>query len=239
MAPTIDLKTFAFAVGRGRTSAMDGSFEMIEIHGTAIPVAPQIFVTAAHVVTAALESDVAVIGHLEDDAFWAYDIIDHELFLDFDVAVVRATTPTVRAVEWVVIEQPLVTAVTAVGFPYALNAVHQALELRAFSGRIVSGTKGYELPARPRVYELSFPCPRGLSGAALTLRGESYKAIGVILGNRVTDMTVYSESELEEGRTNYYYEKVESLRLGYALQAGALLAIRSRLLGGSIARLES
>jgi Trypsin-like peptidase domain len=236
LLPMVDTRLIAFAVARGRVDVERRRFAPTEIHGTAIPIAPGLFLTAAHVALAAGATDTAAIGQADDRGFAFYPVVDVEMFEAVDLAVLKANVPPVRPVVWSVQEAELTREVMAIGYPYALNTANNAIEVRALTGTIVSGTNGYELRARPRVYELSFPCPRGLSGAALTLRRDAYCALGVILGNRSTDMVVYSENEIGHDGTSYYSEKVESLRLGYALQAEALLAVDSRLLGGPLAR---
>jgi hypothetical protein len=90
----------------------------------------------------------------------------------------------------------MVETVRATGYPHGLNAASQALGARSFQGEIVADVRRWErLPARPPVYELSFQCPRGLSGAPLLhpVRDKMPTVAGVILGNEIVDMTVYSE----------------------------------------------
>jgi hypothetical protein len=86
------------------------------------------------------------------------------------------------------------------------------------------------------VYELSFQCPRGISGAPIwTTEGEG-RAAGVIIGNDIMEMEVYSEKEiLKEPHQETILIKTEALHLGIAITPTAILALRSRLLGGAVA----
>ena len=81
--------------------------------------------------------------------------------------------------------------------------------------------------------ELSFPCPRGLSGApVIRMKPEPQRIIGVVLASTITDETVYQEEEksIEDG-TETVFTKTEALHLGLAIRADAVFGIKSDLLG--------
>jgi hypothetical protein len=132
-------------------------------------------------------------------------------------------------------ELPMAAPVLSVGFPYALNRDLKSLSLRAFRGHVVAATSSSALPARPRVYELQFQCPRGLSGAPLVFESSRLMNAGVIVGNATTQMLVLSDKEvLAEGSTTIV-ERYEMLQLGIAIQAGAILSLHFDLLGRTLA----
>lgn len=127
-------------------------------------------------------------------------------------------------------ELPRLETVQTVGFPHGLEPGE--IITRAFRGEIVSGRVWKRLPASPRVYELSFMCPRSLSGAPLFTTELSPSVVGTINGNVITCITVYSETErhVEDGEETIH-EKTEALHLGLAIQSGAMASVRSKLLG--------
>ena len=92
---------------------------------------------------------------------------------------------------------------------------------------------------RPRVYELSFQCPRGLSGAPLLLKGNDPSIVGLIISNIVTEIQVSSVKEViteetENQQTTTTTERYESLHLGIAVQSNSLVNFDSRILGCSL-----
>ena len=126
----------------------------------------------------------------------------------------------------------MLTEVQASGFPYALDLHALTLTIRSFRGTVVAARTWGSLSAEPRVYELSFPCPRGISGAPLWKVGPSPSVLGIIFGNSITEMIVNQEVErTKEGSETIVYEKVEALHLGLAVQAQSVLSVESSLLG--------
>jgi len=120
------------------------------------------------------------------------------------------------------------------GFPYALDRARMCIDIRALRGHVVAARSFAQLPARPLIYELSFACPRGLSGAPLfTVEPQSHLA-GMVLGNAATDMLVLSSREVLSNGTTEVIEQYERLQLGIAEQAPFLLTLESRLLGGRL-----
>jgi len=86
------------------------------------------------------------------------------------------------------------------------------------------------------VYELSFNCPRGLSGAFLLSRGSTAPRIkGMILGNSNKEIVMFMEEEIDVQQDNSsYYLKTETTTFGIALEAKEILNLQSETLGGSI-----
>jgi len=106
--------------------------------------------------------------------------------------------------------------------------------IRAFGGNLVSSRTFLGFPARPRVYELPFACPRGLSGAPVFTADNTSRLVGLVAGNTATDMLLLRESAVtKEGETTVF-EQYERLTLGIAVQTASLLSVQSRLVGQSL-----
>lgn len=116
---------------------------------------------------------------------------------------------------------------------HALDLSAFTITIRSFRGTIVTPRTWHGLPAKPRVYELSFPCPRGLSGSPLWRIGAAPPSVvGVVFGNSITDMIVnQSVEKSKDGDETAFYERVEALHLGLAIQALSILDVQSSLLG--------
>ena len=109
----------------------------------------------------------------------------------FEADGVVATT-----LQWMSNELPMAARVLSVGFPYALNPDLMTLSVRAFRGNVVAAARTAVLPGQPRIYELQFQCPRGLSGAPLMFESSRLLSAGVIVGNATTQMLVLSDREV-------------------------------------------
>jgi hypothetical protein len=138
---------------------------------------------------------------------------------------------------WSTQQPALFDDVRTFGYPYGYDAELGTLNIRAFRGEIVGGTSLRTLAAQPPVYELSFACPRGLSGAPLAWwdskpRGQ---VVGVVLSNTITEMPVFTETEtLAEGGQITKLVKTEALHLGLAIRSGIVAGVPSAMLGCTI-----
>jgi len=150
---------------------------------------------------------------------------------DLDVAILYVPhAKDIQCMEWEAPEKlPMLSTVHATGFPYALNLPDEgSIQIRSFCGTITSVTIWPKFKSKPGIYELSFLAPRGLSGAPLC-RGN--KIVGVVYGNRSIEMTVFSETEVnKDGDETTVFEKIESFRIGLALQTEPIMNIESDLL---------
>jgi len=194
--------------------------------------------TAGHVLEKVFSHRVAAIGFPgSTGARWHGSSIREKELLGCDIGVFRAEeVPHAPALNWGDGGSLLLCeGVQAIGYPYGLDLELRTVVVRAFQGHIVSERKFARLAERPRVYELSFQGPRGLSGAPLlTTEGEG-RVAGVIVGNAITEMEVYSErEELKEPGRETVLIKTEALHLGIAVTANEILNLRSQLLGGTV-----
>lgn len=97
------------------------------------------------------------------------------------------------------------------GFPYGLLKEEMTILSRSYKGYIVAGKPFTKFKYQPDCYELSFVCPRGLSGAPLLSLGSDI--IDVIIGNEQSEMEVYRRTEqITADRTEVYItsENVDS-----------------------------
>jgi hypothetical protein len=176
-------------------------------------------------------------------------VTDIEL-LPHDLAIVRVPitkTPSIAEpiIPWFSGAHDVFAEVYSFGFPYGLlpaGTSHQFIQ-RVFRGHVVSSPARYELPTdsgKPvAVFELSFPAPRGLSGAPLLLRASDGRRdpslIGVVVGNSSQSMLVHTSTERESSTNEtLIVERHESLNLGIAVQCKDALPLRSRILGSTI-----
>jgi hypothetical protein len=130
------------------------------------------------------------------------------------------------------------------GFPYGLDLEQGEMRVRAFSGTIVGGKTFRRLAGMPRVFELSFRNPRGLSGSPLLISVDHQDpvVVGMILGNGSTEMEVLkSREQITVGgpsgvQREEVYTQVEALELGIALKCYELLDLRPPQLKGNSIR---
>lgn len=205
---------------------------MLEVCGTSFSLGDDVFLTAAHSLRQAVTDEHPCVGYPGARVWEAVGFGYFELHEDYDLGLFKAPVPNAQALPWRKTGLPKLATVQTVGFPHALQRETTGIEIltRAFRGEVVSARRWNGFSARPEVYELSFMCPRSLSGAPLITTEMPPKVVGVINGNVITRMTVYTEteSELETGRETIR-ETTESLHLGLAVCSDQILGIRSKL----------
>jgi len=193
--------------------------------GTAFPIRPGVFVTAAHVVRAARDSGgkVAVYrtGPRSREVPSAVHCVDDiELFDGLDLALVKCAGHA-NLVSLPLLFEPLdvLTPVTAVGFAVGIDVQYQTFVHRAFAGNVVTRRELYHMkPQQPPGYELSFVTPPGLSGAPFVIRTAD--------GDFVAGYIVH-----------WWRVELEGVeyRFGIAVASEALLSVTSAIVGGSLA----
>jgi len=206
-----------------------------QVHGTAFYAKSGNFVVAGHALRKALQHDLVGLGHVRGDSWGYTHVTAHEVIDDYDVGFVKAEIPEAKALNWKFDELPMLADIHTVGFPFALDLERFRIRVRAFKGHIVSSSTFYDLPRNPRCYELSFACPRGLSGAPLCTQRPG-RVVGLVIGNQSTEMLVYSDKEVqkEDGKPAKETERYEATQFGVAIQTSSLQDIESDILGGSV-----
>lgn len=220
----LDLHLAVVSGGAGR----DGAFELGRpvIYGTAFPILPGIFLTAAHVYQAAR-------SHAEHVALYRVTVAaeggglpvqlvqDAELFNGLDLAILRCDghRGLLPFPLWFDALE-LLTPVTAVGFAVGFDVQYQSFVHRGFAGHVVTRREMFQLqPEQPPGYELSFVPPPGLSGAPLVVTTQH--------GHFAAAYVVHWWRTEIEG---------EDYRFGVAIDVEVLLGINSSIVGGPLAR---
>lgn len=215
----------------------DARISVQRVYGTAFCISGDYFLSASHVLNSASAHRLWGLCYTDDNIWRFTQGLERESLESIDVGIVRASLPGAKTVGWSSSELAMLSEVQAIGFPYALDSLNSRLYIRSFKGHIVSARTWPELPAKPRAYELSFPCPRGLSGSPLWVpgTGSEYHVGGLVVGNVITDMIIDSVKEtITDGSNTTLYERVEALHLGLAIQTNEIVTHDSKLLGMSI-----
>ena len=240
MTPELHATDFAFPV-MGMDSGADGVSRTRDVCGTAFALGGGYYLTAGHVWKAAATSPLQGIGlgvtkQNEFETVIIRKIIGAIVFETVDVAVLQVGFSFGRTFVWSAKGPALLDQVRAFGYPFGFDSDAETLAVRAFQGEIVGGRNLGRLPGRPAVVEVSFPCPRGLSGAPLIRYDEdTTEIVGMVLGNEITEMTVFSETEtLSETGQARQLIKTEALHLGIAIRVSEILPLSCSLLGGTI-----
>jgi hypothetical protein len=207
------------------------------VYGTAFNIGEDYFMTAGHSLkSSASDNDTVAIGFIDGQHYLASEAMDYEVIPEYDVGFIKVMAKINRAksLRWEHNRLASLIDVGAGGYPYALDLENNTIGSRSFKGYIVSRKRFHGFSAKPWVYEISFQCPRGLSGAALITLDGSPKIAGMIVGNHTTKMLVFSDSERISESKETIVERYEALQLGIALQSTGLLSINSRILNGTL-----
>jgi hypothetical protein len=197
------------------------------VAGTAFGLGDNCFMTAAHCLREGQAQGWMALGTTNGKAIQVWNIPQWELVEEYDVAVFRAEVSVpLRCFAWTSDELPMTTAVKSVGYAHAMDPGRDRMRVRSFTGNIVSATTLGRLPSDPPCYELSFACPRGLSGApVLERRGELAVVAGMVIGNERMEMNVLTEREVVSEGEKTIFERYEALNLGIALQSRCILGL--------------
>jgi hypothetical protein len=222
-APFIEINRTVFPIAA--TTGTGTELARPDFFGTAFAVAPGVFMTAAHVLAAAVEhGNPTIAGPMPDGLpLGGARVYDYELFPDRDVALLfsSATVPTILNT-WLVKPVQLLTDLSAFGYPHAVtrnnDREHFEVVFRAYKGHVITIRSFDRLPGRPSVYEVSCPFPEGLSGAPVLLNiGDDLAVAGIVIG---TDTVTYSGVDH---------------KVGIALEGNGLFTLHSQKLGGALA----
>ncbi len=103
---------------------------------------------------------------------------------------------------------------------YGKDPERPHIDARGFKGAVVTATQFARLAGAPDIYELSFSAPRGLSGAPVMAAD---RVVGIIIGNRSTEMLVFSHREMVTEEREFVTERFEAMQLGIAIRSTELL----------------
>jgi len=207
----------AVLAGRGDTKKRMFDLNYGVFYGTAFCIAPDLFLTAAHVFKDARGDGDVALARLTPGNFHAQIVSDFDIFDDIDLALLHCNNLPAEILPLNLSPLNFLHDVFAMGYPFGLEPPHYYL--RAFKGHIVTRRSLASLPGGPPGYELSFAPPPGLSGAPLLIHlPDGTQAItGMVLQHHTAE---YRERRME---------------LGIALDVGILETLESRIIGGKIA----
>lgn len=205
------------------------------IHGTAFCLKDNNFITAGHSVKTALEHEVIGLGYVRNNLVRFAKVSSYEIITDCDMGFVKAEVPEAKSLNWDFDSSSMLDHVQTTGYPYPLDIEEGIIHIRAFKGYVVSDLRMFRLQSKPRCYELSFNCPRGLSGAPLFTEEANPRVKGVVIGNKSTEMLIYSDIEIiEKGKEKETVERYEATQFGIAIQTGSIKHVKSTVLGASV-----
>jgi hypothetical protein len=208
--------SLAVLAGRGDRDLDAFELNFGLFHGTAFCLAPDLFVTAAHVYGAAQGEGEVALARLTRPRVQAQTVRDAEVFEHLDLALLVCPNLEAEILPVSFAAQSFLAEVVPYGYPFGLEMPNYYL--RAFRGHVVTRRSLTILPGAPPGYELSFVPPPGLSGAPLLLPAGGGEAVtGIVLKHH--------KAEFQD----------RSMELGLALDIEELLTLDSRILGGSIA----
>jgi hypothetical protein len=226
---------FPVAAGDFVEKSSENAMKIRQVLGTCFSIGEGFFLTAAHVISSALGYEWAGIGFPLEKIWQGSTLINSEILEDLDIGIIQAEIPHYKSLMWNTQTLAMWESARTVGFPYALDLEHFHLNVRAFAGHVVSEMNFYGLRAKPRIYELSFQAPRGLSGAPLlTQKGKMFVS-GLVIGNKSTEMQIFSDREIvADGNKEILVERYEALQLGIAVSSTAILELHSKILGSTL-----
>jgi hypothetical protein len=241
--------SISFPVLHARQLPNDVFYTEGEVEGTCFSLGNGFMLTAGHVARAIGSGGLSgVVGLAEPSGkrFKAAPVVDIEE-LPCDLSVIRVAFVYQESASWFHtlrwLRRPLnpFELVRCCGYPYGLHVVEKdkSVVQRAFQGYIVAALDEFKpliYQGKPfSAYELSFPAPRGLSGAPLLTSAGEPHVTGIVIGNSKASMLVLETEEIERNSTEKKTLQVyESLSLGIAVQATDIYPAVSKLLGGTI-----
>lgn len=197
-----------------------------------------IFITAAHVIKNAQECEYGGIAFRESpkegSKYTYHKIKKVELFKDNDIGLVEIedSHPNAKAYNWSLEKCSIFEDVYTIGFPHGFDFEEKNIIARGLKGYVVGGRRFREFPGKPEIYELSFHCPRGISGASLLTDDDPTSIKGFIIANSLNEMVVFSETEIDEEKgERTIFEKRETTKFGVAIQSHDLFDLNSKILG--------
>jgi len=224
--------------------SINDALKLKNIYGTLSYVKNGFFVTAGHSITNSLECDKIAVGFQNPDNIkeWKYEIIDdHELFDEIDIGIVHVGKiyKIFKSFKIRSIILPLLSDIYTLGFPHAIEIYDQkhVIKRRALKGYIVNAGIFRQLNINFQSYEISFFCPKGISGAPILSRLNNGNILinGYIIGSSNIETPVFEEKEvLNEGNEKTVHLKTETTKFGIAINAMELLKINSYIFQKSI-----
>lgn len=229
---TVEPANYVFSVFGGHIDKT-GCFIPKDLYGTAFYLNNSIFMTCAHTIKNAYENPLVAIGFLNERNTVSYmSVIEKEIFEEVDAGLLVASVDRAKPLRWLNHTLVMLDEVVSVGFPFGYDRKNLQLYTRSFKGYISMVGNYFTFVSKPPIYELSYMCPKGISGAPLLCKYENELVVcGQTIGSEITELLVSSFKETEK-RTNEIitYERSEAFHRGIAIRNEAYYSINSKLL---------
>jgi len=216
---------------------VDGKAKTDNLYGTASYLGNKIFMTAGHSILNAKESKCMGLAfrdnHNSKSGYTYISFKDYEIFEDIDLALLKLEDDNFEATaeKWSLKQTEFLEDVFTIGYPFGYNNLEKEMVVRGLKGHIVTRRHFHEFQNKPLIYELSFHCPKGVSGASLKSTETSHIK-GFIIANAATEISVFKETEInQDEKEKIVYEKVETTKYGVAITIANLIDKNSSILG--------
>ena len=233
--PELDGFSLTFPVLGGELITNPEGLNVKSVLGTSFYIGNGFYLSAGHVIKEALGYGIAAIGVTKPLQPWIpFQILDYEINENLDIALFRTEHILKTAFPWDDINLGGLIDIKVTGYPHALNFQPPAIYRRDFKGYIITRRPYPRLANSPFIYELSIPCPKGMSGA-FVLDDKKGKICGVVLGSDKSSLDLhYITEELIEHDGKIIYHKTETSTYGIAITSKELLDITFNILGGDL-----
>lgn len=237
MKLNFDIYEYVFPLYGGKIGK--NSFEPIVLCGTASRIADNLFITAAHSIKYAKTYEACAIGILnyttKQYTYFNFSIYESHDGLDLGIIEIYIKRGGEEIAKMFYLSKNplnLLDDVFTIGFPHGLDLKNNVLIKRALKGYVVNHFSFRDFPKAPKVYELSFQCPVGISGAPLLkMDYGSITVHGYIIGNSKTEIEIFSEKEeLQENNTTTIVTRSETTKFGIAIDSKELEKINSQFI---------
>ncbi|MFC7445295.1 hypothetical protein C7H62_0500 [Mesoflavibacter sp. HG96] len=221
----------------GGNKTENGNFEPINIFGTAFYIKNNFYITCAHTIKNANEYEIMALGFQNENGTLSFtEVQKSEIFEENDSGILIANIARAKAYPWLKTKLAMLNNVVSTGYAYGFDNANSEVLIRSYKGHITLVGYYHKFPKKPAHYELSYMCPRGISGAPLIYIHNNQPFIcGFTIGNERTSIVIWSnkEQDIENNKTSEYVLE-EALHRGIALQAESFLELQSEILEMSI-----
>lgn len=246
-------RSLVFPVVGVSAKAGTDEVEMDRLYGTASYLGGGYYITAGHVVRAARESESFGLAYSDTgkpQVRIAYTG-ESEILTDFDVGIIKPATSvprTVTMLNWSVAVPSMGVDVQTIGFPHGHDPERAAVSARTLKGYVTSTSRRPEKDV-PRHFDLSFSCPKQLSGAPVFSRRANQPqqlpdSFGIIVGNSSTSLLISEhteEFERVDGSGSVAEREVvtrhDTVFFGRAIAVESFASANSELIDGSLMEL--